>query len=58
MIEKSEITAMSDFNAVQGRICRVEAGKCTGTGFLIADDIVLTNYHVIEGSDGIDGYED
>jgi V8-like Glu-specific endopeptidase len=52
MIEKSEITAMSDFNAVQGRICRVEAGKCTGTGFLIADDIILTNYHVIEGSDG------
>lgn len=32
---------------IQGRVCRVE-GRDYGTGFLVADDLVLTNYHVIE----------
>jgi S1-C subfamily serine protease len=35
-------------------ICRVERkadGKSIGTGFLIDDDLVLTNYHVLFGTD-------
>jgi hypothetical protein len=32
---------------IQGRVCRVE-GKMYGTAFLVADDLVLTNYHVVE----------
>jgi V8-like Glu-specific endopeptidase len=48
MIGKSEIIAFSEYIALQGRICRIEAGDFFGTGFLIANDLVLTNYHVIE----------
>jgi Trypsin-like peptidase domain/Effector-associated domain 1 len=35
------------FLALQGQVCRIEA-KLGGTGFLVAPDIVLTNYHVLE----------
>jgi hypothetical protein len=35
---------------VEGRICRVELdGNPMGTGFLVNADLVLTNYHVMEG---------
>lgn len=30
-------------------ICRVSAGKKNGTGFLVAEDMILTAYHVVEG---------
>lgn len=35
---------------IERRVCRVEVGDGTafGTGFLVARDLVLTNYHVIE----------
>lgn len=35
---------------IEGRVCRVElpAGTALGTGFLVAADLVMTNYHVIE----------
>ena len=49
MIATSEMKDFSDLVALQGRICRVEAGNFGGTGFLIGEDLVLTNYHVIEG---------
>src|SRR5271156_4613412 len=48
MIATSKMRDFSDLVALQGRICRVEAGRFAGTGFLVADDLVLTNYHVIE----------
>jgi hypothetical protein len=35
---------------IELQVCRVEiAGDAQGTGFLVGDDLVLTNYHVIEG---------
>jgi hypothetical protein len=35
---------------VEGRVCRIEfpERRAQGTGFLVAPDLVLTNYHVIE----------
>jgi len=49
-----ERSTMRDFGAwvddlvkIQRRVCRVE-GKNYGTGFLVGDDLVLTNYHVVE----------
>ncbi len=36
-------------NAVR-RVCAVEAGGASGTGFLVGPDVVLTNYHVIEAA--------
>lgn len=37
---------------LEGRVCRIEykigGNPVTGTGFLVADGIVLTNYHVME----------
>jgi hypothetical protein len=35
---------------IEGRVCRIEfpALQPRGTGFLVAPDLVLTNYHVIE----------
>ncbi len=37
---------------LEGRVCRVEISSALslqyGTGFLVADDVVLTNYHVVE----------
>jgi V8-like Glu-specific endopeptidase len=32
-------------------VCRVEIGKVTGTGFRVADALVLTNYHVLKPTD-------
>lgn len=44
---------------IEGRVCRIEypAGEAQGTGFLVAPDVVLTNYHVVEPfiEDGIAG---
>ena len=36
--------------AIEGRVCRIELPEKTpqGTGFLVAPDLVMTNYHVIE----------
>ena len=49
-----ERSTMRDFGAwldglvkIQRRVCRVE-GKNYGTGFLVGDDLLLTNYHVVE----------
>jgi hypothetical protein len=44
--------------AIQNQVCRVEAGSF-GTGFLVAPDLVLTNFHVIEvkRSSGASGQE-
>lgn len=49
-----ERSTMRDFGAwldelvkIQRRICRIE-GKNYGTGFLVGEDLVLTNYHVVE----------
>lgn len=47
-ITTSAMKDFSDFVGLQGKICRVKAGGFLGTGFLIADDLVLTNYHVVE----------
>jgi hypothetical protein len=38
---------MERFLAVRGQVCRIEAAR-GGTGFLVAPDLVLTNYHVLE----------
>lgn len=35
-------------NAIEKQVCKVETPYETGTGFLIAPDVVLTNYHVVE----------
>jgi hypothetical protein len=38
---------MERFLALQGQVCRIEAAV-GGTGFLVAPDLVLTNYHVLQ----------
>jgi hypothetical protein len=46
---KDNIVDVSKYNEVQARICRVDNDdKPVGTGFLIADNLILTNYHVVE----------
>jgi hypothetical protein len=36
---------------VEGQVCRIEFnGNAMGTGFLVGPDLVLTNYHVLEGA--------
>ena len=54
-IASSTIRYFSDLVAFQGRICRVEADNFRGTGFLIASNLVLTNYHVVEAVKSSDG---
>lgn len=41
----------SRLGAVESRVCRVEcpAGTPRGTGFLVARDVVITNFHVVHG---------
>lgn len=40
---------LTKLNEIEKQVCRVDIdGKPMGTGFLIAPDIVLTNYHVVE----------
>ncbi|TCR60559.1 trypsin-like peptidase domain-containing protein [Bosea sp. BK604] len=52
----SNIITMNEIASIQRRICRIESrGNFHGTGFLIADNLVLTNYHVIEDSIGLSG---
>jgi hypothetical protein len=45
-------TWRSRLGEIEGQICRVEIattqGQIYGTGFLVAPDVVMTNYHVIE----------
>src|SRR5262249_28510775 len=43
------------FLALQGQVCRIEAAA-NGTGFLVAPDLVLTNFHVLEGEIGAKNY--
>jgi V8-like Glu-specific endopeptidase len=54
-----ERAGFADFNArldklagLKRKVCRIEdesvAGKALGTGFLVAPDLVMTNYHVVE----------
>ena len=40
----------SRLGEIEGRVCRIEypAGSPKGTGFLIGESLVMTNYHVIE----------
>jgi hypothetical protein len=38
---------MERFLALQSQVCRIEAAV-GGTGFLVAPDLVLTNYHVLQ----------
>jgi V8-like Glu-specific endopeptidase len=35
-------------------VCRIEIGRKSGTGFLIADTLVLTNFHVLKETAGED----
>lgn len=37
--------------ACSSSVCRVEIGKITGTGFVVAPALVLTNYHVLKPTD-------
>jgi hypothetical protein len=40
----------SRLGEVEGRVCRIDlAGDGIGTGFLVGPEIVMTNYHVVEG---------
>jgi len=36
--------------ACSSSVCRVEIGKITGTGFLVGQALVLTNYHVLKAT--------
>jgi len=33
---------------LEGRVCKIEVGNGTGTGFIVGSDTVMTNYHVME----------
>lgn len=38
---------------IEGQVCRVEVnGKGIGTGFLVGPDLVMTNWHVVNGMSG------
>lgn len=39
---------LSRFMALGDRVCRIETPYKLGTGFLVAADLVLTNFHVVE----------
>jgi len=41
---------LARFLALEGQVCRIEvtSSETFGTGFLVAPDLVLTNFHVIE----------
>lgn len=41
----------SKLEEVEARVCRIELAPdyAIGTGFLVSPDVILTNYHVIEG---------
>jgi hypothetical protein len=42
-------TWLPKLTAIEKQVCSVQIdGKAMGTGFLVASDIVLTNYHVVE----------
>jgi hypothetical protein len=34
---------------IEARVCLVQTPKSAGTGFLVGPDLLLTNYHVVEG---------
>lgn len=40
---------VSRIQEIMGQVCRIDAGSSCGSGFLIGPDLVLTNYHVLEG---------
>ncbi|UPT88421.1 serine protease [Bradyrhizobium barranii subsp. apii] len=39
---------LSRFMSFGDRVCRIETPYMLGTGFLVASDLVLTNFHVVE----------
>ncbi|MGO8124274.1 serine protease [Rhizobium ruizarguesonis] len=41
--------------SLEAAICQIDAGDSVGTGTLIADDLVLTNHHVIAGKISSEG---
>lgn len=38
----------SKLEQIERQVCRIELPHSTGTGFLVAPDVVMTNYHVVE----------
>jgi hypothetical protein len=48
VLDSGKIVDFAQYLQIQARICRIEGKNSVGTGFLVADDLVLTNYHVIE----------
>ena len=46
---KNPLALIHRMQQIVNSICQIEiAGRVNGTGFLIADDVVLTNYHVLK----------
>lgn len=41
-------TWLPNLVAIEKQVCRIEIDGSTGTGFLVAPNVVLTNYHVVE----------
>lgn len=39
---------LSELSRAEARVCLIQAGGASGTGFLIGPDAVMTNYHVME----------
>lgn len=44
------------FARVRRWVCRIETPSSLGTGFLVADDLVLTNYHVVQDQNVADPF--
>jgi S1-C subfamily serine protease len=45
---KANITCEKNLDFVRSRVVEIVGKNFTGTGFLISDSLVLTNYHVVE----------
>ena len=41
-------TWIKDLQAARRRVCRIETATSFGTGFLVAPDVIITNFHVAE----------
>ena len=41
-------------NKIKPSVCTILHDDVTGSGFVVSDDVVVTNYHVIEGADAVE----
>lgn len=48
---KPNVTCEKNLDSIRNKVVEIIGEESTGTGFLISDSLVLTNFHVVEGED-------